>query len=379
MSTSSILYPNLYTFLVGHPGVGKTRVIRAMKSYLQEIPEFHFAPTSMTAPSLVDALVEAKRNIIRMGQGEGNLEYNAMTITAEELTAFMHKYDDEMIGVLSAFYDPDPYLHHRRGKDIRIKIKHPQLNIISGTTPSNLLKFLPEFAWDQGFTSRVCMIYSDERKIGDDFAAQEVRVHADMVHDLQVMNAVNGKFEVSEEYHQAVNNWRQLGEPPVPNHPKLLHYNTRRRVHLYKLSMVAGIDRGGPMVLGKDDFNKALGWLVEAELYMPEVFRAGAVGADAKAMDEIHHYILSTDRGRGVPEHRVVNFARERVPAYAVDRVLLIMERAQLIRAETYDPKLKTRLFKALPRQDSLGWELLEGPYLPPPAPPEKPKPKRRL
>src|SRR5258708_34307989 len=65
----------------------------------------------------------------------------------------MHKYDDEMIGVLSAFYDNDIYGQHRRGNEIRISIKSPQVNILSGTTPSNLIKFLPENAWEQGLTS----------------------------------------------------------------------------------------------------------------------------------------------------------------------------------------------------------------------------------
>ena len=350
-----------------------------MKGYLQEIQEFHFAPTSMTAPSLVDALVEAKRIIVRLGKGEDNLEYNAMTITAEELTAFMHDYSAEMIGVLSAFYDPDPYIHTRRGKDIRIKIKRPQLNIITGTTPSNLMKFLPEFAWDQGFTSRVCMVYSDERKFIDDFATQPVIVHEDLVYDLQVINSINGQILVSDEYHQAINNWRLLGEPPIPNHPKLIHYNTRRRVHLYKLSMVACIDRAGEMVLGTADFNKALGWLVEAERLMPSIFRVGSVSTDAKAMDEIHHFILMADRGKGVAEHKVVNCARDKVPAYAITTILETMERAKMIEAIGYDKGLRTRVWKALPRQDILGMEIFEDPYLSTPEPQEKTPPKRRV
>ncbi len=118
LQTSSPLYPNLYVFLVAHPGVGKTRTVRAVKRYFTELPEPHIAPTSVTASSLVDALVKAKRTLIRIP--EGPLEYNSLLIAADELTAFMHKYDDEMIGVLSAFYDNDQYGQHRRGNEIRI-------------------------------------------------------------------------------------------------------------------------------------------------------------------------------------------------------------------------------------------------------------------
>lgn len=219
------------------------------------------------------------------------------------------------------------------------------------------------------------MIFSDERIVGDDFAEKKQVVHSDLIHDLQVINTITGQFHASREYVTAVNNWRKLGEPPVPNHPKLLHYITRRRVHLYKLSMVAAIDRGGPLVLGVEDFNKALGWLVEAELYMPEIFRAGAVGADAKAQDEIYNYVQVVDKGRGVPEHKIVNFARNFMPSYAVDKCLQIMQRAMLIKSIAYDKSTGQNVFKALPKQDMMGMDLIS----PPEPEPPPPKPTRRV
>lgn len=351
LTTSSAIFPNVYTFLIGHPGTGKTRAIRAAKGYLQEIPDFHFAPTSMTAAALIDALARAKRTLICLP--EPPIEYNTLTITAEELTAFMHKYDDEMIGVLSHFYDPDPYGHERRGGEIKIKIKSPQLNIITATTPSNLLKFLPEFAWDQGFTSRAMLIFSDERFVGDDFdrTKDKPKIASDLLHDLRIINSLTGQFNVTEEYRQAIYNWRRLGEPPSPTHPKLLHYATRRKMHLYKLSMIASIDRGSDLILTTEDFNRAMGWMLDAEDMMAEIFKAGAVGGDAKAMDEIYHFVSVADiRGKGVSEHKVVNFARERVPAHSVLRVIEIMEKSGLIKAVGYDPKTGLRAFKAIGR-----------------------------
>ncbi len=336
---------------MAHPGVGKTRTVRAVKRYFTETPEPHIAPTSVTASSLVDALVKAKRTLIRIH--EEPLEYNSLLIAADELTAFMHKYDDEMIGVLSAFYDNDVYGQHRRGNEIRISIKSPQINILSGTTPSNLIKFLPENAWEQGFTSRIILVFSDERTIGDDFAGHDTSLNKDLTHDLKAISTLMGEFKVTEDYRTAVNNWRSLGEPPVPNHPKLIHYATRRRVHLYKLSMVAAVDRSDTLLLTKDDFNRALGWLLEAEITMPDIFKAGAGNADAKAMDEIYHFVQINDRGRGVIEQKIINFARERVPIHSVGRVVEIMERSGIIKTVAFDKKTGLRYFSAqLPNLD---------------------------
>lgn len=347
LQTSAPLYPNLYIFLVGHPGVGKTRTVNAAAGFLREVPDFHLSPTSMSAASLVDALVESKRSIIRLP--DSPLEYNSMTIVADELSAFMHKYDDEIIGNLTTFYDVViPYAQHRRGKEIRIKIKHPQLSILSGTTPSNLLKFMPENAWDQGFTSRVIMVFSDERIITDVFANEWRGLPADMLHDLRIINSLSGSFAVTQDYKDAINNWRKLGQPPLPSHPKLTHYNTRRLAHLFKLSMVSAVDRSNTLLLTKEDFNRAMGWLLEAETDMPEVFKAGSVGSDAKAQDEVYHYCLVLNKGDGVPEPALVRRARELVPAMAVLRLLEVMERSGMIKVKGV--KKGVRYFEAIPQ-----------------------------
>lgn len=281
------------------------------------------------------------------------LEYNTMLIAADELGTFMHQYDDEMVGVLSAFYDPDPYGQNRRGKEIKIKIASPQLNILCGTTPSNLMKFMPEGAWDQGFTSRIIMVFSDERIIGDDFAVETRSTSQNLLHDIKTINSLVGEFKVTEDYRTAVNNWRQMGEPPTPSHPKLLHYNTRRRVHLYKLSMVSAIDRGDVLLLTVDDFNRAMGWLLEAESYMKDIFAAGAVGADGRVIDEAYFFCLTSDSGAGVGEQKLVNFMRERVPSYSVLRMIEIMERSGLIAAVSQDKLTGLRMFKAIARPKS--------------------------
>lgn len=347
-SGGGLLYPNLYVALIAHPGVGKTRTIRKAKEYLLEIPDFHIAPTSMTTASLIDTLVECKRTIIRIP--DPPLEYNSMLIAADELGAFIHKYDYEMISALSAFYDPDPYGHNRRGKEIKIKIKSPQLNLLCGSTPSNLLDFMPEGAWSQGFTSRLILVFSDERIIGDDFAHVAKGFSADLLHDLKIINSQVGEYGVTEDYRSLVNDWREGGEDPTPNHPKLLHYNTRRRAHLYKLSIVSAAERSAAPILTADDFHRAKAWLEEAETFMPDIFKAGGVSADAKAMDEIYHYVLMA--GKTVPEYKLVNFARERVPAHSVVRVLEVMMKSQMIEAVSLDKRTGMREWRAIVKED---------------------------
>lgn len=334
------IWPNVYCILVAYPGVGKTVTIEEAERYYMQTPEPHKAPTSLTGSSLVDAMKKNQR-IVR-GK-DIDLDYNSMFITADELTAFMHKYDDEVIGIMSQFYGPREYAQWRRGNELRLKIERPQLNVLCGSTPSNLMNLMPENAWEQGFTSRFVLVFSDERINNDDFSTgSSNHINDDMVHDLRIISSLIGDFKVTDEYREAVNLWREAGEPPTPTHPKLMHYTTRRRVHLYKLSMVSAVDRGDVLLLTKSDFERALGWLVEAESTMGDIFKAGGQSADSQAIDEIHHYVLThCIGGKTIPGYKIVNFAKARIPLHSVERVIGIMEKSGLIKQAGLDPKNK--------------------------------------
>ena len=330
LTTSSPIYPNLYVILIGHPGTGKTRAIRAGVSYINELPEPLIAPKSLTFASLVDCLVRSKRTIIQLP--DPPMEYNATLIAADELGTFMHKYDKEMTDGLSAFFDNDQYSQERRGGEIRIKMKRPIVSMLCGSTPQNLVDTLPESAWGQGFTSRVIMVFSDERIIGDDFAKVTRTLNADMIADLKTIAAQVGEYKVTAAYRDLVNAWRQSDENPKPDHPRLTFYNARRRVNLYKLSMIAAMDRSNSLILTEADFVQALEWLQEAETFMPDIFKAsGGAGTDSQAIDEILYFIKTTDAGRGVSEHQINSYARELLPIHAVARVIEIMEKSGLI------------------------------------------------
>ena len=342
VTTGSPLYPNLYVFLVGPAGIGKSRVISASTGFISELPELHLGPTSPTMASLVDHLVEAKRTIINLP--DPAYEYNSMYLVADELSAFMHEFDPGLVGGLTTFFDVVPYSQSRRTKDVRIKMQRPQLNILSGATPSNLMKLIPDYAWEQGFTSRFIMVYADEKPTIDVFNTPNKPKPEEMIHDLKLISTLQGQMGWTDDFAKAMHQWKLLGFIPSPQHPKLQSYCARRFSHLIKLSMVACVDRGNELVLRVEDFNRAMGWLLEAEATMPEIFRVGLTSSDAKVMEEIAHFV----RRRGeTSEHLIVGFARERVPAYAVKSVIDVMVNSGMIVSIGQDLKTGLRIFTA--------------------------------
>lgn len=347
------LYPNLYVLLVGGAGTGKTRSIRAARNFVRCLPEPLLAPTSMTMASMADILNDSKRIIVR--HPEAPLEYNTLYIAINELSAFMHDYKHagELVAGLTDIYDCDHYGQARRGGDLRISIENPQLNIIAGSTPARLINLIPEYAWEDGFTSRIIMIYADDKPSIDIFHSAIKLMPNDMIHDLKIINSIIGEFTWTEEWTEAMNAWKELKFKPVPSHPKLEHYCTRRFTHLMKLSMISSIDRSNDLVLTKDDFNRAMLWLLRAEERMPLIFSGGQGGTDSKAIDEIEHFIRMAGPD-GVNEQSVLNYARKHIMfATNVTKVLALMEQSGLIKMTKLDKRTGLRHFIA--NQQAIG------------------------
>ena len=109
--------------------------------------------------------------------------------------------------------------------------------------------------------------------------------------------------------------------------------------------MVSSIDRGNALTLTVEDFNRALGWLIEAEETMPDIFKAGSTSVDSQAMDEIFHLIALTEKDYGVSEQKIIRFAKDRVPLHSIGRVIDIMERSGQIFCLGVDKRSGVRYF----------------------------------
>ena len=339
--TGGNLYPNLYVFLVGQPGMGKSRSIMAASNLIREaLPEIFFGATSMTRASLSDYMNEAKRIITKYPPPA--IEYNSLVAIADEFSAFMHEYDSALVAALVEFYDVNPYSEGRRVSNIRIKIPRPQLNLLTGSTPSNLIHTLKDYVWDQGLMSRVIMVHSNERPIIDVFNEPRKEKPVDLFHDIKVINTIVGKFEATKAFGEAMHNWKLVKYSPEPTHPKLKHYCTRRWTHLVKLAMVASIDRGNDLTLTVEDFNTAMTWLLEAEFTMSSIFKEGSIVPDSRTMDEVAHMVK--EKGT-VSEHLIRNFLRERVPAMHIDYIMKAMESSRIIIPVKVDHVTGLKLF----------------------------------
>lgn len=325
------LYPNLYIVLCGPPGVGKTVVTAYVEDLWRTITALHVAPKSVSKASLIDSLNDAKRTKTIIGEKSIYLEYNSLLVNAGELGVLIPAYDSDFMNILTDIYDCRTYEERRRGKDLHILIKKPQINLLAATTPSYLNSTLPEGAWDQGFLSRTFLVFSGETTLVDIFATEGIAEDefAKLRSDLRGISEIMGQFGFDDPTRNAIRAWHMGGGQPRPEHPKLVHYNTRRSAHLLKLCMVASAAESDERVIRLSHYRTALDWLLEVEETMPEIFKALGSRGDGQTIEEALHFIFKAYMATKEPvsEHRLINFLAERVPSYNVLRIVEIMEK----------------------------------------------------
>jgi hypothetical protein len=276
----------------------------------------------MSGPALIDVLDdEGKR--VRM-YPPPHESYHTMFVAVDELSNLIHYKDESLVAALTKLYDCTHFREAKRTGTLRHDIAKPHLSMLCGTTPVNLMTSLPPTIWKQGLMSRVILIHTTETMKGNRLNGFRERSDSDLLQDLTYMNQkLYGQITWSDEYNDLQYDWFMKGMLPQVTHPQLESYRDRRLSHLFKLSMIACIDSGGPLVMTGEHFHTALEWMIEAEMTMGGVFMSGAVSTDSQALDDIEDFVRR--QGKPIPHHTLVRVVSGRVPFHAVTKVIEIM------------------------------------------------------
>jgi hypothetical protein len=218
----------------------------------------------------------------------------------------------------------------------KIEIARPFLNMLAACTPGYLTSTLPETAWDMGFTSRTLFIYSGEEIIKSLFAEtiHDIEREKALRKQLKELSEVSGKFQFTPEAASVLDNWHMKGRAPVPDHPKLFHYNSRRTAHLLKLCMIVSMSEAPDLIITLPQVQRAFDLLFEAEAYMPDIFKAMASSSHGKLLEEAWHFVYKAYNKANkapVPAARLISFLSQRTPAHNVAKIIEVMENGGLI------------------------------------------------
>lgn len=343
------IYPNMYVFLVANPGVGKDQALIPARELLEESKTINLAPTSMTGKGMIDVLADAKiMKEFTNPETKAKVYYQSITICVPEFGTLLSKHDLEFLSIINDAYNCGPSIRERlRSQRDELVIKNPHVSIVAGTQPQFISSMFPEEAWGMGFFARVIMIYHDKAIKSDLFSGGlfsrdtgHEKLKKSLISDLQHINKMAGPMSVSKDAQHAINEWNlQDSESDQPTHPKLIHYNTRRILHLLKVCMVLAASRG-KMEIGMAEWKDAQEILFEAEDRMPEIFKEMSNTGSKQIIDQAYYFILKSYQAteKPVPETRVLQFLVSHVPAHQVQYMLETMLRSEIIK-EWHNPR----------------------------------------
>ena len=313
----------MFVILVGPPGTGKSQGINPMTRFLRRSKAVQLAPNDVSKQGLLDVMAKAGRAVLL---NDRPYEYHFMTICADELANFMSKYDLPLTGMLTNLYDctdeNDEYKRSGHGKSII----NPGLSFIIGTATQNLGNTISTEMWGSGFMARIMLIFSAEKIVPPDIFARppDIADQGDaIVHGLSAVGDLKGEMLWTPGARQKLQYFiENQDELEAPIHNRLTIYNTRRWFHITKLSMIAALSELR-MEVREGDFDTAMGWMLNAETDMPEIFKDMQHHEDGNIHEELRAemFMIYIRSGRKpIPYSLLIKWLSTRVTSMAIPR-----------------------------------------------------------
>jgi len=319
------LHPNLFIFLVGPPGTGKSQALNPMTELLRKSQAVAIAPNDMTKQALLDVLSESAKGAIINGRP---FDYHFLTICISELSNFMSKYDNDLAGLLTDLFDCPPSNEEKKRTHTNGKyIPFPGISFIMGTATQNLGNTIATEMWGSGFMARVIMVFSAEDVIPKDMFA-EVKANdalGEQIHTtLRRIGELKGPMHWEEDPRVRLHTFRHNQKDGAPLHNRLTFYVVRRWLHLAKLVMISALSDERLTVTALD-FDRGMEWLLKAEAQMPEIFKDMQSHEDGAIHEELRSQmfaIYAAGGRRPIGNDVLYHFLASRVSSYTIPRII---------------------------------------------------------
>lgn len=296
-----VIYPNLYTVLVGPSGRTRKGVaIGIAKEFLKQTPGITVTPESSSGrQAMILAMKRALTNY--QDPTDGKIKFHsAVTAFSEELSVFLGQGDIAYLSNLTDWYDSKDDWEYEtvgRGKDT---LQGLCLNLMGGTAPDWIQSMIPQEALGGGFTSRIIFIVEEKkRKLVPEYipTREELELEQVLLRDLERISQLAGEISFTEDGREKYVKWYveqdnalSEGRPPI-NDPRFAGYCERRATHLQKLMLLCSASRGDDLKITGQDFDQALKLLTSAEVNMPKTFGGLGKSRISDESDVLLNYI----------------------------------------------------------------------------------------
>jgi hypothetical protein len=339
------IYPNLYVVLVGPPGAArKSQAISFGSEFLSQIPDIIISADAITPQALIEDL---EKSAIDEQMPDGSTyQHASLTITSKEFESFLGAKieNTKMITYLTDLFDaqkiPWKYRTKHSGNNV---IPSVFLNLLAATTPDSIASSLPSSAIGTGLTSRIVFIWADkkDKKVCyPEETPEEIILKEKLLKDLYLISRMVGEFKFSSSCKVKFEEWYDNYEPGSQTRlckdTAFTGWYERKPLYILKLAIIYSAATSNNMVIEWKHFQSAIDVIEEAEIDMPNVFKAVGRSTIAADVDLVVEIVKTR---KWITEKQLLSLVWRDIDSNKLDNVLNTIIRSGKIRRSYEGPR----------------------------------------
>lgn len=350
------LFPNLYTVLVGHTGLGKGRSINPVVSLLKESGVANVMSDKLTIQYILEKISDrgnaaAQLNFTPAPGGIISFALDSSCfISAPELEDLLTTSD--AMPPLKELWESKKgvFEYGTRGKGL-VKITDPCPTLLGGCTPSQISFLFPSKSVGGGFVRRCNFVYESERtklipwpveRNGND------AVRNSLVDDLKHISQLRGAFSFDPHAKRMFQDYYNNTHGDEFADEATASYETSRPYHALKLAMALTVSRFDTMVINFLDMEHAIRMVNKCTEDLKRVFRSVGDSDMAVVMDKVIRFIETKGKLSYVTRQDLMGALWKDVGSSTnLDIILATLEAGHVIKREERSGLTTYRIIKA--------------------------------
>ena len=274
----SATWPNLFLFIVGRAGSGKSQVLKKVKDLVLDYNQSKVSPKKV---SLCSDKVNGATFLEELINSYDPIEKQSpLFILQDEMGALFQDFGAVTFAtdLLKYFDCPKEFSKRTRGQ--HEVAQNVSVALLTGTTKNFLKRYLPSENRGDGLVSRGIFIHRPTLDIKEKFSRAPITEEVDqlyqriVMHDIPRMLRLKGKMSETKEafdYLEELSNSYGELQYQQPEGSVLDGYFARKSMQVIKLGMCLAASEF-QMEVRKEHYELADKWLTECEPYMNEIF-----------------------------------------------------------------------------------------------------------
>jgi hypothetical protein len=287
------LYPNIYTVLVGRPGIGKGSAINPIVNIIKEAGTANLVGDRITIEFLLEKLSKGFPGVVANGNGSVHFgKDSSCLISAAELQVFATA-SQFTLPIMADLWDcrehPFDYGTKTQGKFI---IDKPTVSLLGGSTTEWLVQSIPHSAVGGGFTRRVNFVYAKARdkhlpwpSVGGG------TIIPDLVEDLRVLSQLKGEMRFTKDAEPIFEDIYNSSDAGDFDDEATAAYKSSMWAHATKLAMVISVSERDDLLITKSHITTAVAAVREIVKDIGMVFRSVGESTMVHAVDKVLQFI----------------------------------------------------------------------------------------